>query len=190
MDLATRSGWCLHSQVCLYPIAITPCRRNIPYLSIIWATHAPSNVRFFVWRSLLDRLPTRGNLWKRRVLTAAEDACCPRCLYDEESNDHALIKCPATSEAWALCYRLLGLVTVQPGGVKEHLQQHWFLSLSAKQSVLFRVIWFALAWSICLHRNQMVFNEGIVEVRSSMEIAQVRAWNWLSGKVHGFNYSV
>lgn len=71
--------------------------------SLIWTTPAPSNVCFFIWRSIINRLPTRDNLLKRRVLISAVDACCPRCRHFEESSAHALIKCPASSEVWALC---------------------------------------------------------------------------------------
>lgn len=55
---------------------------QIPFFILFgdWAL-APSNISIFVWRIVLDRLPSRVNLHKRKIILSAEEACCPICSH-------------------------------------------------------------------------------------------------------------
>ncbi|XP_057419061.1 uncharacterized protein LOC130713301 [Lotus japonicus] len=64
----------------------------------IWATPAPSSARAFVWRLMLDRIQTRDNLRRRRVLSNPEELLCPFCLSVEESSAHLLFSCAFSME--------------------------------------------------------------------------------------------
>lgn len=48
---------------------------QIPFFILFgdWAL-APSNISIFVWRIVLDRLPSRVNLHKRKIILSAEEA--------------------------------------------------------------------------------------------------------------------
>lgn len=161
-----------------------------PIFQLVWSSAAPSNVCIFIWKLVQDRLPTRLNLLKRNVIHSAAEACCPLCLQEEESTDHILVGCPVAAGVWASFYRWMGVSTALPGGCRDHLQQHMILTLNDKQNAVFRVTWYAVAWTIWLHRNNVVFSGRGIQDGSLFEGAQLRAWQWLSGRAKGFNCSI
>lgn len=118
-------------------------------------------------------------------------AYCPMCSQVEETGNHLLIWCPFASKVWMYCYRWLEWNIVHPSCCKAHLLQHTNPSLSSQQNAGFRIIQFAIAWSLWLHRNRVVFNGRVVQEKLQLlEEAQIRAWNWLSVKLKGFHISV
>jgi hypothetical protein len=46
----------------------------------------------FIWRACHEILPTRANLYKRKII---DDPKCPMCGREEETTFHALWSCPA-----------------------------------------------------------------------------------------------
>jgi hypothetical protein len=54
-------------------------------------------VKLFAWRACQNLLPTRDNLYKRKVI---QDPSCPCCSYAIETVIHSLWSCPATEDAW------------------------------------------------------------------------------------------
>lgn len=69
----------------------------------IWNSLVPSRVNIFIWRVMMDRLPTRDNLIKLKV--DLDSALCPVCGSDNESIQHMLFKCPIASEVWRFIER-------------------------------------------------------------------------------------
>ncbi|XP_041020460.1 uncharacterized protein LOC121262109 [Juglans microcarpa x Juglans regia] len=55
-------------------------------------------VKFFLWKAANELLPTKRNLFHRKIV---ENPLCPICFRDEESVIHALWKCPAANDVWA-----------------------------------------------------------------------------------------
>jgi hypothetical protein len=56
--------------------------------SKIWKSGAPSKVIAFVWKALLDRIPTRVNLLKRNCLPPDIGSNCVWCTTVPESLEH------------------------------------------------------------------------------------------------------
>lgn len=52
----------------------------------------------FIWKAVKEALPTKLNLFKRKL---AKDALCPICSRQEETATHALWSCEASSDVWA-----------------------------------------------------------------------------------------
>lgn len=63
----------------------------------MWQPDVPRATRLFLWRALNDILPTRLNLWKRKVI---DGSSCPICNKGDESVLHVLWSCPASSDLW------------------------------------------------------------------------------------------
>lgn len=57
----------------------------------IWKTKASPKVLALVWQALWDRLLTKDNLLKRRVLNAQQDLSCVFCSFGVESIGHLLL---------------------------------------------------------------------------------------------------
>jgi len=63
----------------------------------LWAMELPNVVKMFVWRACQNILPTRMNLFKRKII---EEAKCPCYEVEDEILIHALWTCPTTQDVW------------------------------------------------------------------------------------------
>jgi RNA polymerase subunit RPABC4/transcription elongation factor Spt4 len=87
-----------------------------------WCAGPKYCVRFFkalevwcadkVWQMLLDRIQTKENLWRRRIIQQQQTNCV-LCGAAMESTVHLFLHCPISSKVWYVM-RWLGLVIVVP----------------------------------------------------------------------------
>ena len=67
------------------------------FWSSIWKLNVLGKVKHFLWRACSNRLPTKTNLVKRRVLI---DSVCHLCGRDDKDTYHALWGCEALQQVW------------------------------------------------------------------------------------------
>lgn len=149
----------------------------------------PSKVCALAWKVLLDRIPTKDNLLRRKVLSAEANLTCIFCNSARETTEHLFFVCPCVSLIWSRCYKWLGLDTVLPSNCHLHLLQHDLVFLSAKQNLLWKAIWSIVIWTLWNCRNNVIFRDEEVEVEKMLELIQLRSWNWFTYKVNGFQSS-
>jgi hypothetical protein len=63
----------------------------------IWSLEVPNSMKLFMWKACNDLLPTKANLFHRRVVEAKS---CPCCTIEDETTLHALWSCPAARDVW------------------------------------------------------------------------------------------
>lgn len=66
----------------------------------IWKSGAPSKVIAFVWKALLDRIPTRVNLDIRNCLPPDIGPNCVWCVEAPESSSHIFLHCDMARNIW------------------------------------------------------------------------------------------
>src|ERR1044072_8481930 len=116
---------------CEYKLILPPQQREEdPVFKLIWSNLIPSKVAAFTWRAILDRVQTKENLHKMRIITDAQDTLCSFCNQALESSTHLLFSCPFTLAVWNLCYGWLGVQSALPNNCTAHLLQHSLPSLS------------------------------------------------------------
>jgi hypothetical protein len=81
--------------------------------SMIWKCGAPSKVCAFSWQLLWDRLQTKDNLQKRRILHH-QQTMCVICGTAIETNAHLFLHCDFVAKVWYALMRWLGLVVIIP----------------------------------------------------------------------------
>ena len=59
----------------------------------------PPKIRNFMWRAVSNILPTRDNLYRRRVPV---ESTCEFCRQHPETKAHLLWKCPFACNVWSL----------------------------------------------------------------------------------------
>jgi hypothetical protein len=59
----------------------------------IWSLQAPTVVKNFAWKVAHDMLPTKGNLYKKKI---GSDSVCPICLQENEDIIHILWGCQSS----------------------------------------------------------------------------------------------
>jgi len=64
----------------------------------LWLLKAMPKVLITVWRVLLDRLPTTGNLIRRGV--SVDSSLCVLCKVSEESSQHLFLDCEHAQRIW------------------------------------------------------------------------------------------
>jgi hypothetical protein len=75
----------------------------------IWKCNAPSKVSAFLWKLLHDRIPTKVNLYKRRILRPEDNQACAFCGNCEENSLHLLLYCDFALVVWQGVFDWLGL---------------------------------------------------------------------------------
>lgn len=65
----------------------------------IWESKAPPRIKFFGWLLAFNRLPSRVNLHKKKILPTPT---CEICSSAPEDADHIFLHCPLASAFWTL----------------------------------------------------------------------------------------
>ena len=86
-----------------------------------WNLKVMPSTQFYVWRALLDKIATKMNLHKRRIILG--DTLCPLCGREEESTSHILITCVVSSSVWNMCNSWLEISTVNHNVLVNHFDQ-------------------------------------------------------------------
>lgn len=117
----------------------------------IWDLEVPGVVKLFLWKAASNLLPTKQNLFKRKIV---QEPSCPICQGEEESVIHALWECKAANDIWTDKRSL-----VQKWSCKEtdfmklweKLMARLNMTQLEEMAILFRRVW--------LRRNEYVFEE-------------------------------
>ena len=59
----------------------------------------PKKLNVFIWRAILDRIPTRKNLSDMNI--DIPSTLCPFCEENEENSSHIFFDCPLSTLLWA-----------------------------------------------------------------------------------------
>jgi len=66
--------------------------------AFVWRNRAPPRVQFFAWLLVRERIQSRENLKRRKVL---EDAACEICASADETAAHIMFECEFAKSFWA-----------------------------------------------------------------------------------------
>lgn len=70
---------------------------------------------------MLDKIPSNVNLLKRKVLQSEEEVVCKLCGLEVETSAHLVLTCSSTVALWWGCYQWIGIQTVLPNVVRDHM---------------------------------------------------------------------
>ncbi|GAU34065.1 hypothetical protein TSUD_255610 [Trifolium subterraneum] len=143
----------------------------------IWKSGVPSKVSALSWQLLLDRIPTRDNLWRRAVIRD-DDAVCPLCVGEVETARHLFLHCCVSAEIWYAVIRWLGVTVALPANVLMSYGMLVGCGNNKKRKKGLSIIWLAYVWAIWKARNNRVFNNSEVEVGAVLEDIQRFSWKW------------
>jgi hypothetical protein len=113
-------------------------------------------VSVFVCRLLRNRLPTKDNMVRWRVIFQ-EDATCVSGCGSQETATHLFLGCDVFGSLWSLVWLWLGISSVSPGDLNQHFIQ--FINMHGLPRFthkFFRIIWFTSVWVLWKERNMTV----------------------------------
>lgn len=136
-----------------------------------WRSKAPGKVLAFSWTLLLDRIPTKVNLSKKRLLETDDPKRCVFCDLEVESAAHLFLHCELISKVWREVMRWLDVNFITPPNPFIHALC-WSREMRSKW-----LIWHAVVWVVWKARNNRIFNE-IIGVDELVEQIKVLLWQW------------
>jgi hypothetical protein len=145
--------------------------------NFIWKSGVPSKVSALSWQVLLDRLPTRHNLWSRGIITVVEDRC-PLCNDEGETAIHLFLHCRFVAGIWYAVLRWLGVFSVIPPTLSMSYALLVGCGSNKKRRKGFSVVWLAYIWAIWKARNDRVFNNVVFDASVVMDHLRRLSWNW------------
>ena len=160
---------------------------QLDVFNFLWKIKAFPNVMITTWRVLLGRMPTRECLSRRGVLL--NTTACALCQSEEESCHHLFIECKCAWCVWSLCFKWIGISSVQHKEIIIHFKSFHLTQCSSNQNLVWKGIWAVVVWCLWEHRNLVVFNQGVADAEEIFSKAQLKSWLWMKHKAHNFNYS-
>jgi hypothetical protein len=149
-----KSAYLLVSQLTNTIVLETPWHGKI--FKAIWQCPAPSKVVGFVWQSLHNRIPTKRNLVSRMIIAAGDEALCPLCGSESETEFHIFLYYKVAQQVWVAIFNWLKI----PFGFPHNLFSIFNCLLCAgdhKASQGRVLICCDVVWSIWKFRNAKVF---------------------------------
>ena len=113
------------------------------------------NVIVTAWRVLLDRIPTRVSLSRRWVMM--ESTLCAMCQLKEESCQHIFLECKYAHWVWSLCFKWIGISSIQQNDLNLHFMSFYLSNASKKQNLVWKGVWASVIRCIWDQRNLIVF---------------------------------
>ena len=169
---------------CIEEIGRGPQISGFGYL---WKIKAFPNMMVTAWRVLWGRIPTREGLSRRGVMM--NSVACSLCQSEEESCQHLFLECEHAWRVWALCFRWVGILSVQHNNLMINFERFHLVQCTNKQNLVWKGVWATVVRCMWEHRNSIVFNQGVVDAEEVLQNAQLKTWLWMKHKAHNFNYS-
>jgi len=146
----------------------------------LWRCKALPSALVTAWRVLENKLATRVNLEKRGI--AVESPLCSLCRVEVESNNHLCFECRFVWLVWSRCFAWLGVQFVSHNDPMLNFSQFRLCNVSALASEMWGVIWIAVVSELWKHRNNVIFNGGVVDGLEVAALVQVKTWSWITSK--------
>ena len=113
----------------------------------MWKAKIPSKIKAFGWRACQNILPTKMNLFHRKVI---EDPTCDECGLGPETVLHVLCQCSKAKEVWKHCN--LHNIIEDKGDFQDIL---WLSGLTNNRDSNLMDMILKIAWGIWKNRNEV-----------------------------------
>uniref|UniRef100_A0A7C9CXT7 Reverse transcriptase zinc-binding domain-containing protein n=1 Tax=Opuntia streptacantha TaxID=393608 RepID=A0A7C9CXT7_OPUST len=168
------------------------CNKGAVYDSLVckvWMNLAPPRVEFFMWLALLDKINTKELLWRKGVLQE-DQLKCTFCSAQVESTSHLLVLCPVSWTVWSTVAEDLK----QELQLVESFRMHYEVWMGRNwRNATFRKLWcttfFAVAWSLWLARNEIIFQQKEMDLKMLCNLIRWRVAYWTKAWKEKLPYS-
>ena len=130
----------------------------------IWGLEVPNKVKNFVWRACKEALPTKENLYRRKI---AQDALCDNCKVRIEDGSHSIFFCPNVQVMWQSDLRWNWLSALEGQSMKDIFN----FAISGKKDV--ELLAFT-GWAILNCRNQVRLKEAACPMDQILKLSEGR----------------
>ncbi|KAJ0586906.1 putative reverse transcriptase zinc-binding domain-containing protein [Helianthus annuus] len=143
---------------------------------LLWVIWIQRKINCFLWRVVLDRIPTKEALIKRKVSLSSN--ICVMCNRGIETADHLMITCDFAQQIWIAVSTWIKIslprYLLSAIGLLEFIGG---LRLDGNKKKAVYSIVADVFWSICLARNTAIFNKKGIHL--SHLVADIKAVSFL-----------
>ncbi|XP_035832892.1 uncharacterized protein LOC118481762 [Helianthus annuus] len=139
----------------------------------------PAKCKIFMWRVLIDRIPTRNALARRNVTVDSEN--CAFCGVLTESVDHLFSGCETVCAVWVWLSDWAKINPLFAFSFKDVMLMHKGASEDKRARLIIRGLIMVTCWCVWKARNNKIFSNG----RGSVEeiIGEVKSLDFFVAKV-------
>nr|KAJ0208844.1 hypothetical protein LSAT_V11C400207080 [Lactuca sativa] len=141
-----------------------------------WNISLPIKINIFIWRLILNRLPTRSNLHHRGIDVST--ILCPCCGEVIEDGVHLFLKCSMTRQLWLKFARWIDLTVPSFNSIEDVFE--WIDSevVANARRLIIDTTCATLIWVLWTYRNALVF--GIVKYKKELMFDSIVSFsfNW------------
>ena len=152
-----------------------PNGSNSKVWKFLWGLEVPGKVQHFIWRALINVLPTTNNLLSRKVDVSL---ICPICSAANESVYHCLVECLFAQSCWLLS----SLGTGRRCSSFFDCIEQIFIKCRKKECTLAVMV----CWKLWLNRNDKVWNGHNGRAKSLANVAGHYLFQWQEAKRKNF----
>jgi hypothetical protein len=129
----------------------------------------------FSWQLLKNRILSRQNLFRRRMIMDINNILCVLCRKPVESVDHIFLTCEASS----MVFRWLRFQCVLPGGGVISLFEFLLeIGTGMRTHLRWLLIWHAVIWLILNFRNDLIFTGRSSSLEYLVDKLKLFSWKW------------
>ncbi|KAK2354046.1 hypothetical protein QL285_091613 [Trifolium repens] len=150
--------------------------------SKVWKCIAPSKVCAFSWQLLLNRVQTKDNLWRRRMIGEHERGCV-HCGMESESAVHLFLHCAIARKIWYALMKWLGLIIIIPPSLLISFAMFVEVVADKRAKKVLIAIWNATVWVLWISHNDCVFNNKVPNVEEMVDRIKLLSWKWFLSRL-------
>jgi hypothetical protein len=148
----------------------------------LWKCGAPSKICAFSWQLILDRIQTKDNLVKHRIINEQQGQCV-LCGSVPETAIHLFLHCNFAAAVWYGIMCWLGFIIVLPNTIVSSLAVLLNCAKSKNQKRGLCFIWNVYMWTMWRVRNDRIFNNVTVSAVDVIDQIKLLCWKWFIGRI-------
>jgi len=141
---------------------------------VFWIKTISLKVNIFIWCLLLNRMPTKDNLFGRHILSTNDIYCSAACGCIED-RDHLFFQCSVYRSLWNFFQ-----CSAPQGKLLDNLIQFEGLGgFSNKSCLAFDIICTSVVYVICKKQNRTIFNHKAESLTTLTEDIKIQTFWWI-----------
>jgi reverse transcriptase-like protein len=145
--------------------------------TFLWNIKVPPRVHITIWMACLGKLRT-GDFLVDKGLVNPNQALCPFCISEVETNSHILFTCQFSWSLWMKVLKWWSIHGVLPNHCAQFALAWRCLAPSRRRGKLWNLIFGCVLWSIWYERNRIRFHAGTLDGDHLFYTLKIRVGTW------------